>query len=145
MEIELISSLSLTDRVFHILCAADDAFAQHCGVMMTSLFSNRKDETYIVHILEHSLSETNQKNLKDIGDKFGQEIIFHHVDNQFAEELKVQSGCSVSDAAYYRLYVCSLLTQESIERILYIDCDVVINCNISPLFEVDMGGYMWLP
>lgn len=138
MEIGPVSYLSPANRLFHILCATDDAFAQPCGVMMASMFSNRKDEHYIVHILEHGLSETNRQKLKDIGDKFGQNIIFHYVDNQIAAELKVQSDCGVSDAAYYRLYVSSLLTDASIERILYIDCDVVINCNISPLFDIDM-------
>ena len=125
----------------HVLCSTDDNFAQHCGVMMCSLFSVGVNTHYIVHILEAGLSEENKQKLTSIGDMFQQDVIFHYVDKRYSEELKVHQDCNVSNAAYYRLYVSSIITDTSIDKILYLDCDVVINRDILDIFELDMTDY----
>ena len=138
---EVGSIIKNSTKIQHVLCSTDNNFAQHCGVMMCSLFSVGVNTHYVVHILEAGLSDENKQKLTSVRDAFQQEVIFHHVDERFSKELKVHQDCNVSDAAYYRLYVSSIITDISIEKILYLDCDVVINRDISDIFAFDMTDY----
>ena len=124
----------------NVLCSTDDNFAQHCAVMATSLLRHTGNSVTI-HVIESELSSDNQKKLEETINANGGEIIFHHVRDDYAKLLEVQDGCAVSDAAYYRFYVTSLIKDESIEKILYLDCDIVVMDDVAKLFQIDISDY----
>lgn len=124
----------------NVLCSTDDKFAQHCAVMATSLLRHT-ESSVTIHVIESKLSTDNQQKLKETVITNGGEIIFHHVGEDYAKLLQVIDGCAVSDAAYYRFYVTSLIEDESIEKVLYLDCDIVVMDDVARLFQIDMTDY----
>jgi len=124
----------------NVLCSTDDKFAQHCAVMTTSLLRHTECPVTI-HVIESKLSVDNQQKLKETVTANGGEIFFHHVGEDYAKLLQVHDGSAVSDAAYYRFYVTTLIEDESIEKILYLDCDIVVMDDVAKLFQIDMTDY----
>ena len=124
----------------NVLCSTDNNFAQHCAVMATSLL-RQTESPVIIHVIESKLSTDNQQKLKETITANGGEIIFHHVGENYAKLLQVHDGSAVSDAAYYRFYVTTLIEDESIEKILYLDCDIVVMDDVARLFQIDMTDY----
>jgi lipopolysaccharide biosynthesis glycosyltransferase len=45
----------------------------------------------------------------------------------------------ISIATYYRLFIPALLP-ENIERVLYLDCDIVVRKNLTPLWEIPLDN-----
>lgn len=128
-------------KIYHVLCATDNNFAQHCAVMVCSLLSNNKHYQWCIHVLENSLTTDNKNKLLSVTNEFKQSLVFHTIPSTIAAELRVGKDSAVSDAAYWRLYVASIINDMSIERLLYLDCDIVVNGDLSPLYNIDMAEY----
>ena len=62
------------DKSINVVCNINEAYVQHCGVMLCSLFMNNKNEHFIVHILHLSITEKSQSVLTDFVKSFGNEI-----------------------------------------------------------------------
>lgn len=123
-----------------ILCATDDGFAQHCGVMLCSLFENNKGHDVVAHVVESGLSDENKARLKKVAERAGQTLLFHHLAEGAAKDCLLHERSAVTEAAYYRLFVASLITDASIERVVYLDCDMIVRHDLAPLFRYDMSA-----
>lgn len=128
--------------VKHISCATDDNYAQHCGVMLCSLFENNKESEYVVHILmnQDTLSEQNRDKLRQLVEKYHSECIFHHVDGTKLKGVQYRKNRPLTEAAYYRILYASIF-DESIHKIFYLDCDIVVNGKIDEIFDLDISEY----
>lgn len=127
-------------EMIHIVCAIDDNYTPHCGVMLTSLFENNPDERFVVHILVNTLLENNQQKLLKIANKYGQKIVYYSVKEYTFSKFPIRSGDHVSLATYYRLFIPDLLPT-NIEKVLYLDSDIVIRGSIHDLWNIDLGDY----
>ena len=125
---------------YHVTCNTDNNYAQHCVVMLCSLFDNNKGLDFCVHILINDLSEENKKAIIDLSKQYGNEIIFHMVDESLLEDLQYRKHRPLTKAAYYRVLLPSIL-DESIERVLYLDCDMIVLRDISDLYRIDISEY----
>jgi lipopolysaccharide biosynthesis glycosyltransferase len=125
--------------IINILCATDNNFAPYCGVMLTSVFENNKEHVCRVYILvDQSLKKKNSTRLIKLGEKYGQTISFINVDmSSFDNYPLLHDGDHISIAAYYRLFVGELLPK-SVNRVLYLDGDIIVTGDLSKLWEIDM-------
>lgn len=41
----------------HIVFASDDAYVQHLGVLLISIFENNRGESIVIHLLADNISE----------------------------------------------------------------------------------------
>ena len=129
------------DEALHVACSTDDNYAPLCGVMLCSLLENSTWTHLYVHILIDRLSEDNKQRLRHQVEKYDNaDCIFHPVDVNRFEGCKYKtSGHVLSAAAYYRVLLPSILPD--VDRVIYIDCDMVITKDISDLNETDLSGY----
>lgn len=125
----------------HILCATDDNYAQHCGVLISSIFSNNINNEIIIHIIESNLCIQNKSRLNAIAQKFNQKIEFHYFNSIPIEDFTIGQCGAKSFVTYYRIFITSIIKDINIKRILYLDCDIIVNRNISSLFLIDMTNY----
>lgn len=123
----------------NILCATDDNYVPYCGIMLTSLFENNKDEDIHVFILTESLSLENNKKYADLAKKYRQEITIVIVNKDSFKNCPVKPGDHVSTAAYFRLMVSDLLPAD-IDKILYLDCDIIINGSLKGIYNSDISN-----
>lgn len=125
--------------MYHITCNTDDNYSQHCMAMLCSLFENNKNESFTIHILCKSLSDYNQKSLIRLTESYEQKIIFHIVDDSPLEGVQFRINRPLTKAAYYRLLLSSIL--QDINKVLYLDCDIIILGKVKELFELEINNY----
>lgn len=125
----------------HICCSTDDNYVSHCGAMLCSLLDNSKSQ-YIVHILctESKLSQANKDILLSIVNHFGSHCIFHNVDEKKLEGVKFRKRRPLTYAAYYRILLASIF-DITIDKIFYLDCDIIVLKDIAPIFELNIDNY----
>ena len=122
----------------NIVYASDDNFAEIMGISMISLFESNKDCGDItVFILDDGIAGENKEKLMSVGRKYGRKIFFISVSG-----IEIPSSVQSerwSKSAFIRLYMRKLLPRE-LDRILYLDCDVIVLGDLKPLYETDMGS-----
>lgn len=123
----------------HIVCATDDNYVPYCGVMLTSLFENNKDcEINVFILVDHELSQKNRMKLAKLGTEYGVAISYCQVDRHLFDRYPIQGDGMdhLSIVTYYRLFAADLLP-DKVDKALYLDCDVIVDGSLKPLFEMD--------
>lgn len=125
----------------HVCCSTDDNYVQHCGAMLCSLLESSSSK-FVIHVLctEGSLSSDGRAVLKRIVEERGSKCEFNHVDESMLTGVKFREKRPLTYAAYYRILLASLFGPE-IEKIFYLDCDIIVLKDISSIFELDISGY----
>lgn len=123
----------------NILCATDDNYVQHCYIMLLSLFDNNPSREVDVYILVPKLTEQNQQALNSISKKPSHRVNLIEVEDKL-EYCPIREGDHISTAAYYRILAPVLLPKE-IEKILYLDVDMIVCKDLIELYSTDVDDY----
>lgn len=122
----------------HIACNIDSNYVKHCAVTLTSLFENNKEDIFIVHILAGNLTDQEKIQLKDIGNSYGNQIFFYVPNQNLLKGFTIRKFSKrISMATYYRCILSEIIPEE-VQRLLYLDCDIVVLGKIRPLWETPM-------
>ena len=121
----------------NICLSCDNNYAQFAGVVITSILKNAEGEKIKFFLLDGGIEENNKrkvlelKNIKDCEINF---IIINEKD--FDDYKQVKTHSYITLATYYRLKIASIL--KNIDRIIYLDCDIVVNSSLYELFNVEL-------
>ena len=127
--------------MIHIACNIDHNYVRHCAVTLVSLFENNPKETFTVHIIARELSETDRNILTALAGKYNNKACYYTPDAQMLEGFTIRATHNrLSLAAYYRCFLSALLP-EDIDRVLYLDCDIVILGDITPLWRTPLDAH----
>lgn len=127
------------ETVFNITCNTDDNYIQHCMAMLCSVFVNNRT-SFHVHILTCRLSQKNKEEIQSLCDKYNNMLSVYYVNEEPLEGVQFRKKRPLTKAAYYRLLLSSIISDE-IDKILYLDCDMIVKADISPLFSIDLSNY----
>lgn len=118
-----------------IVLTCDDKYFKYASVVISSLLinSNKNTEYEINIISEHINNENKSKAREQIKNHHNFSIRFIELKNFDANKFYLNSYMSVS--TYYRFYIPSIF--KDYERILYLDCDLVVDADISNLATMD--------
>lgn len=124
----------------NIVYSSSDSYAEIAGVSIVSLFENNKDiEEINLFIIDNGIADNNKKKLISISNKYNRKIKFvNNLDIEMLTNTKINVG-RWHISTFYRLFLCSLLPAE-IDRIIYIDCDVIILNSLIDIWNIDMKG-----
>lgn len=124
----------------HIVFASDDAYVQHLGVLLVSIFENNKDESITVHLLSDNISAAKKALLSQVvEEQYKQKLLYYEMDKSLFKDFPLRAKDHISIAAYYRLKLSDLLPKE-MSRILYLDCDMIVTGALRPLWDTDITG-----
>lgn len=122
-----------------IACACNDAYSPYCGTMITSVFCNNREENIEVNILTSDIGEDNKTKFGVLASDYNQVINIVHVNPDLFKDVPLKSGNSnLSQETYYRLLLPEILPK--VQKVLYLDCDLVVRANLSELWETDIEG-----
>lgn len=123
----------------NVCVACDDNYAKYAGVVIASvLASSAKDDDLHFYVLDGGISEENKAKIKELYSIKNCEINFVKIDNQmFSDYLSVKTHSYISIPTFYRLKLPTLLS--NVDRVIYFDCDMVINDSLKVLFNSDLG------
>ena len=129
----------MSDKI-NILCSSDDNYVPWCGVMLTSLFESNPGESFSVYFLTAGITPENTATLRNLEEKNPVRIYFVQIDESILEGCSIREGDYFSLAAYYRLLAPRFLPEE-VEKVIYLDCDIVVNGPVRPMWETCLDGY----
>ena len=123
----------------NILYASNDGYARHWGVSLYSLLEHHKrSEVLNVYLLSVSMSKENEARLAGIAKQFGRKLTvvpMGNLEERFHGAIDTR-GFDISAMA--RLFAADALP-DTVDRILYLDCDTVVLGDLEPLWRRDMG------
>ena len=122
-----------------ILYQFNEKYAPYAGTSITSLFENNKHFQEIrVFILGEELSQDSTQRLRVTGERYGRQIIFVDtaalIEKMQALHMPTYRG---SYAANIRLFLPELL-DSSINRLLYLDADTIVDGGLDELVDIAM-------
>ncbi len=126
------------NETMHIVSCADDHYARHLGGMFASLLMNMdKTRDAKLYVIDGGITAENKDKLEQTAMSFGTPLEFLEVD---ADQYKhaVESD-HITKAAYYRISIPDLIKDESVKRMIYIDCDAIVMEDISVLWDLDIS------
>lgn len=126
----------------NIVYASDDNFAEFLGISMISLFENNTEcDNITIYILDDGIGDDNKEKLNSIGEKYNRKVIFMPVPNLHelaGVEIHTNSRWSLS--TFSRLFLEKILP-ETVEQVIYLDCDILVMDSLEKLFDMDLKGY----
>ena len=128
----------MNPNIAHVVYASDDRFAEILGVSLVSLYENSKDmEDIVVYVLDSGIQDENKNGIESISEYYHRSDIVwlpaQDISKVLAMEVKVDRG---SLSQYARLFVSSDLPTD-LDRVIYLDCDIVVNKSIKELWNLD--------
>lgn len=124
----------------NLLLSSDDNYARHLGVAMYSLLAHNKKASQIqFFIVANEISQENISKLKHIVHLF-ENASLHFIDSDsYIKHMHLDMPWPISMSAYARLFTAEMLSKD-IDRVLYLDCDMIINHDLSELWNYDLKG-----
>lgn len=123
----------------NVVYASDDKYAPIMAVSILSLLKYNSDIT--IYILDNGIQSQKKAIIKLLVEQHQQKIVFCDIsliDKSFNYRLNTDRG---SIAQFARLFLSNSIPI-SCERLLYLDCDILICDSLNFLFEFDLQGYL---
>jgi lipopolysaccharide biosynthesis glycosyltransferase len=122
-----------------VIAATDNNYAQHLGVMLVSLLENTSTPSRIeIYVIDGGITSQVQELLNQCVSNYGCKIRFLTIQPEVYQKFKESPVASY--ATYFRIFIPALL-DASVEKILYLDCDMVVKGDIAKLWEVDISQF----
>ncbi len=124
----------------NVVYASNDGYARHLGASLYSLLDKNRDFAEIaVYVLTLGLSAENRGKLQEIAEHFSRKLVFLNID-----DLRERIGYEVDTGGFdisvmLRLFMGDMLP-ESVERVLYLDCDTVVLQSLKHLWKENLEG-----
>lgn len=124
----------------NVLYSSDDNYAQHMAVSIYSLLThNAMFASIDFYIIDNHISEANKERLKKMIGAFSNAAVQFIPFQSWKDKLHLNLKWDISLSSYARLFVAEMLP-ESVERVLYVDCDMIICDNLLELWNTSLEG-----
>jgi lipopolysaccharide biosynthesis glycosyltransferase len=125
---------------WYVGCACDHNFVQHTAVMLTSLHRNGDVPEATILIAGFDLDRHDYNTLRAAAGEFGRRVRFVDVTREMLGELADREWEGhYSLPIFGRLFLSSIVTEPG-ARLLTLDSDMIVNCSVRPLFEMNLLG-----
>ena len=126
-----------------IALCIDNNYIMPCGITIISLLENNKENTVVFHIIGMDLSKESKKRLLDICVHYGNaSIVYYDIKKESFDSynFSLYSSKHLSIAAYIRLFIGDILPT-NIDKILYLDCDIIVADNLRELWNTNIDNH----
>jgi len=124
----------------NILVTLNSNYIHPLKVMLKSLFLNNRDAMFAIYLMHSSLSDQELADLDAFIHKHGSQLHIVGIDERFFQNAPVL--LHYTKEMYYRLLAFKFLPQH-LERILYLDPDILVINPVNGLYETDLDGYLF--
>lgn len=125
------------DLIINIATALNRKYLEYTVVMLCSLCENN-NEHIDAYLLHSELIPQDIDLIKNSLSKYNITIISVKINkSDFDDRLPINTQWSIE--TYYRLMLMDILP-ESVNRLMYLDVDLIINGSIEELYHVDFAG-----
>lgn len=125
----------------NVLYASDNNYADIMGISIFSLLENNQDMDDIrIYIINDNISEDNCKKIENIFETYGRKMPIWKKVKGINEALQMEVyEDRFSQVQFARLFLEEIIDEED-DRILYLDCDTIINDTLEELWSMPLEG-----
>lgn len=130
----------MQSNTLNVIYSSDDNYAQHMGVSIYSLLDSNRDFEHInIFIVDNGIKDDNLEKLNHLENSFDNAELHFIPFEKWKKQLNLNMQWSISVSSYARLFISEMLP-ENIERIIYLDCDMIICKSLREMWVTDLGG-----
>ena len=123
-------------NAMNIAFCINDKYVEQLLVVLTSLAINNKKQNINIYIFSSDITIESQIRINKLVSCFKNiNVKFINVDKTKTQHLNSTIGY-ISNETYYRYLIADLLPD--IDKIIYMDADIIVNGNISKLYNIDL-------
>ena len=128
--------------VIHVAFCTDEGYGPYTGVAMTSIVLNNIGKEIHFHILAQKINRIDFERMKNMENLYRNcTVSFYGVDNQRMSSYK--TGFHFTTTAYFRWLIPYLL-DSSIDRVLYLDGDVLCTGDIEWIYSSSLDDFPFM-
>lgn len=126
----------------HIAFNLDNNYAPHCATVIRSVVEHNRGEHICFHLVSADLSTENKRKIGNwvVSLDGNYEIFFYDIDGRLFDNFPL-GDAYLNITCYYRLLIPNLL--ENVDKVLYLDCDVIVMRSLRDLWNTDLGDKEW--
>ena len=121
----------------HIVFSIDDAFALYCGVLITSICENNRDDEIYFYIISSGICVSNKQIIEEVVSKYNKKVVFYNISTDTLRNCPISGHISI--ATYFRILIPEILLD--LEKVLYLDCDIIVLSSLKALWDIDISNY----
>lgn len=124
--------------MIHIALCFDNNFVMQAGVTLLSIVHSNKHNKITFHLFVNNISNEEKEKIKSLVTD-NCTVIFYDVNTTLLKDCPINPQIhSRSIAKYFRILIPTII-DDKIEKILYLDCDIIVVKDLSDLFKIDLG------
>ena len=125
----------------NVCITCDNNYAKYASVTMASILSNALEtDSYKFYIVSNDISKESKEKILQLLKIKNFEIEFITPEhNTFQEYINIRTTDHLTIASFFRLKLPTLIPKE--DKIIYLDCDLIVNTSLSSLFNIDIDNY----
>ena len=132
-----------TGQAIHIALTFDDFYwAPAFGTMRSICLSTRRRADLVFHLCHRGLTDAHKVDLEAITTEFGSQLHYYDIDkNELCAAVMTRAPYNkrLTNIVYARLLFDRILPA-GIERLTYLDCDMMVRAPIETVAEIELGG-----
>lgn len=127
----------MAERI-NIVLATDNNYAQHATVTMVSALCNSEFPNKLrFFVIDDNIGNENKQKMQLSVNNLGGQICFVKENNTVLDNVFVSGN--LTRAAYFRLDIPNILPNY-IDRVIYLDCDLLLLKDVYALWQIDLQG-----
>ncbi len=120
-------------------CDPKGTYCRHAAVTAVSIFANTSGRVCLHIVHDDTLTDDNRGKLEQIASSYGQETDFINVEKLLDTD-RVDASRLTLDGMRGTLFRLLLPDVVDADKVIYLDCDVVVNMDIAELWNAPLGG-----
>ncbi|MEG6616572.1 glycosyltransferase family 8 protein [Peptococcaceae bacterium 1198_IL3148] len=124
----------------NILVTLDANYIRPLKVMLKSLFINNPEEQFNIYLMHSSIKEQELSDIKQFVTKHEHQLFVITIGDQYFNDAPIIKH--YTKEMYYRLLAFKFLP-ESLDKILYLDPDILVINKISQLYHTDISNSLY--
>lgn len=121
-----------------VVSSCNDAFAAPVSALFVSILENANHSTsnFNFYVIDDEISIANKRLMRETIKEYEATLHFLTIDKKYFSDA-VESD-RIPETAYYRIAIPELFKKKDIDKILYLDCDMIALTDISALWKLDL-------
>jgi len=127
----------MTEQPIKLVFGVDGSYSQHLAVTLVSLLENNPANRFDILVVTLNMAEADRDRIRELVAPFGNAVLrFEPFDIGRFRHFRTDGH--ISHATYLRIFIPEMLP-DSVDKVLYLDCDIVVRRDIAPLWDSHIG------
>ncbi|MEO1772327.1 glycosyltransferase family 8 protein [Candidatus Enterococcus ferrettii] len=124
-----------------IVSSSNAAFAPHVSALFVSILENCKNKqaTFDFYVIDDNIDYKSKQLMLDTMANYQATLQFLNINKKYFKNV-VESD-RIPQTAYFRIAIPELFRGKKVDKLLYLDCDMIAVTDIDELWKMDLGNY----